>query len=232
MFFDPLYFVFLAPAMILALWARYKVKSTFSRFAQVPTRNGINGLETADQLIRRYAPPGNRLQVEGIPGELTDYYDPNSKTLALSESCRTNSVASVAVVAHEFGHAMQDAQGDAMLQLRGGIVGMVQIGSGLAPWLFMAGMWFHAPTLAWIGVLGFALAAVFSLVTLPVEFDASRRALRYLSDSGILREDELPGAKQVLDAAALTYVAAAATALSGLLYYALRAAGLSNQERE
>jgi len=232
MFFDPLYFVFLGPAMLLALWAQWKVKATFRRYAQVPTRNGISGLETADQLIRRYAPPGNRLQVEGIHGELTDYYDPNTKTLALSESCRVNSVASVAVVAHEFGHAMQDSQGDAMLAVRGKIVPVVNIGSGLAPWLFMAGMWFHSPALAWIGVLGFSLAAVFSLVTLPVEFDASRRALAYLSDSGILRQDELPGAKKVLDAAALTYVAAAATAISGLLYYALRAAGLSNQERD
>lgn len=232
MFFDFKYLLIVGPAMMLALWAQFKVKSTFARYAQVPTRNGVTGLETADQLIRRYAPPGNRLQVEGIHGELTDYYDPNTKTLALSESCRVNSVASVAVVAHEFGHAMQDEQNDPMLQMRGGIVGLVRFGSGAAPWLFMAGMWFHAPTLAWIGVLGFSLATVFSLVTLPVEFDASRRALKYLSDSGILRQDELPGAKKVLDAAALTYVAAAATSVSGLLYYALAAAGLSNRERE
>jgi Zn-dependent membrane protease YugP len=232
MFFDPKYFLFVGPAMLLALWAQWKVKSTYQRYAQVPTRNGINGLETADQLIRRYAPPRNALQVEGIAGELTDHYDPRTKTLALSQSSQFNSVASVAVVAHEFGHAMQDEQGDAMLQLRGNIVTLVHYGSGLAPWLFMAGMWFHAPTLAWVGVLGFSLATVFSLVTLPVEFDASRRALVYLSDSGILRQDELPGAKKVLDAAALTYVAGAATSISALVYYALAAAGMSSRERD
>lgn len=232
MFFDPLYLLFVGPGLLLALWAQWKVKSTFARFAQVPTRSGITGAEAAEALIRNFAPvPARRaLRIESIPGHLSDHYDPRTKTLALSESSQWNSVASVAVVAHEFGHALQDAEGYAPLRLRGAIVPAVQVGGWVAPLMFLAGLWLRSPELAWIGVLGFFLAAAFALVTLPVEFDASRRALVVLEQSRLLAGPELTGAKQVLDAAALTYVAAAAQALLTLLYYVSLLTGMRRSD--
>lgn len=240
MFFDPMYFVFVGPALLLGLWAQFKVKGTYERFARVRTLRGVDGAETVRVLTQAYAgraaiargasgaiPSG----VAHIGGALTDHYDPRTKQIALSQTAHDPSVAAVAVAAHEFGHAMQDAEGDFGLKLRGAIVPAVQVGSWVGPALFFAGMWFHAPGLAWIGVLGFALMAVFSLVTLPVEFDASRRALRYLSETGLLTREELPGAKRVLDAAALTYVAAAAQSVMTLLYYVTILNG-SSRERD
>lgn len=216
MFFDPMYLAFALPGLILALWAQWKVKSTFAHYAQVPTRRGVNGQEAARQLM---AAQGLRVGVERIPGQLTDHYDPRDKTIRLSDSSVENSVASVAVVAHELGHAEQDAQSYGPLKLRGGIVPAVQAASWLGPLMFFGGLIFHSSTLSWAGVICFGLAAVFALVTLPVEFDASRRALRNLESSGLLVGDEIVGAKKVLDAAALTYVAAAAQSILTLLYY-------------
>ncbi len=215
-FFDPLYFVFVMPALLLALWAQWKVQSTFARYARVPTSTGVNGLETAQLLINRFR---LNVNVASTPGHLTDHYDPRSKTVALSESSIQNSVASVAVVAHELGHALQDQENYAPLKLRGAIVPAVQLGGWVGPIMFIVGMLLASPTLMWIGVLGFALAALFAIITLPVEFDASRRALAMLQSNNLLTPQELRGAKQVLDAAALTYVAAAAQALMTLLYY-------------
>jgi Zn-dependent membrane protease YugP len=215
-FFDPLYFVFVMPALLLALWAQWKVQSTFAKYARVPTSTGVNGLETAQLLIKRFR---LNVNVASTPGHLTDYYDPRSKTVALSESSIQNSVASVAVVAHELGHALQDQENYAPLKLRGAIVPAVQLGGWVGPIMFIVGMLLASPTLMWIGVIGFALAALFAIITLPVEFDASRRALAMLQSNNLLTPQELRGAKQVLDAAALTYVAAAAQALMTLLYY-------------
>ncbi len=215
-FFDPLYFVFVMPALLLALWAQWKVQSTFAKYARVPTSTGVNGLETAQLLINRFR---LNVNVASTPGHLTDHYDPRSKTVALSESSIQNSVASVAVVAHELGHALQDQENYAPLKLRGAIVPAVQLGGWVGPIMFIVGMLLASPTLMWIGVIGFALAALFAIITLPVEFDASRRALAMLQSNNLLTPQELRGAKQVLDAAALTYVAAAAQALMTLLYY-------------
>jgi len=228
MYFDPMYFVFVGPAFVFALWAQWKVKSTYERFSRVRTVRGVDGAETVRILTQAYA--GRAAVARGysgaipsgtmaIGGHLTDHYDPRTKRIALSQTAHEASVASVAVAAHEFGHAMQDAENDPGLKIRGAIVPAVQVGGFLGPILFFAGMWFHSPGLAWIGVLGFALIALFSLITLPVEFDASRRALRYLSETGLLTREELPGAKKVLDAAALTYVAAAAQSVMTLIYY-------------
>jgi hypothetical protein len=216
-FFDPLYFVFVMPALLLALWAQWKVQSTFSKYSQVPTRTGINGLQTAQLLINRYR---LNVNVASTPGHLTDHYDPRTKTVAISESSIYNSVASVAVVAHELGHALQDQENYAPLKLRGAIVPAVQVGGWVGPIMFIVGMLLASETLMWVGVIGFALAALFAIITLPVEFDASRRALAILQNNNLLTtQEELRGAKQVLDAAALTYVAAAAQALMTLLYY-------------
>ena len=232
MFFDPAYLLFAIPGLLLALWAQFKVKGTFAKFARVPTMTGMTGQDAARVLVRN-----NSLNVglENIPGELTDHYDPRSKVVALSQSSVVNSVASVAVVAHEFGHAMQDKENYAMLKLRGAIVPVVSIGSNVGPWLFMGGALLGLGTtvgssLAWLGVIGFGLAALFALITLPVEFDASRRALAMIRDNRLLTDSEMQGAKQVLDAAALTYVAAAAQALLTLLYFVTRLTGSSRRD--
>ncbi|MFM7320176.1 MAG: zinc metallopeptidase, partial [Armatimonadota bacterium] len=198
MYFDPLYFVLLGPAVLLAVCAHFTVKWTYKRYSRVGTVRGVDGARTVDVLMRTYS--GRAAIARGfegaipagvmhIGGNLTDYYDPSTKRIALSDTAHTASVAAVAVAAHEFGHAMQDAEHDPGLKLRGAVVPVVNIGSQLAPYAFMAGMWFHSPALAWVGVLGYSLAAFFSLITLPVEFDASRRALRYLTETGLLTRE-------------------------------------------
>lgn len=227
MFFDPRYFLFAIPGLLLALWAQFKVKGTFAKYAQVPTSNRITGQQAAQVLIRSN---GLNVGVTNIAGELTDHYDPRSKTVALSQSSVMNSVASVAVVAHELGHAMQDKENYAPLKMRGAIVPAVQIGSWVGPIIFIAGMLIGSTTLAWIGVLGFALMAFFSLVTLPVEFDASKRALVMLENNRMLNDEEMKGAKKVLDAAALTYVAAAAQSILTLLYYVTMLTGRRGED--
>ena len=216
MFFDPMYFVYALPGLALALWAQWKVKSTFNHYAQIPTARNVNGVSAAEWIMGH---TNLRVGVEQIGGFLTDHYDPSAKVIRLSESSVQNSVASVAVVAHELGHAEQDKLQYAPLKLRSGIVPMVQVASWVGPLLFMGGYFFANRSLAWAGVACFGAAALFALVTLPVEFDASRRAMVNLKASGLLVNDELAGAKAVLDAAALTYVAAAAQSILTLLYY-------------
>ena len=222
MFFDPRYLLFALPGIVLALWAQWKVKSAYAKWAKVPVLRGVTGLQMAQMLMRQ---TGVSVGVKAISGVLTDHYDPRDKTMRLSETAQVNSVASVAVVAHEFGHAMQDAESYGPLKLRGAIVPAVQVSAWLGPILFFVGFAIVGigtaigQSLAWLGVITFLVAAGFSLVTLPVEFDASRRALRMLETSYALGPEELAGAKSVLDAAALTYVAAAAQSLLTSLYY-------------
>lgn len=232
MFFDPLYLVFAIPGLLLALWAQGKVKSAYNKYSQVPTLTGYTGEDAAQILNRRNGLGVGIIQIEG---EMTDHYDPSKRIVAISRSSHYNSVASVAIVAHEFGHAVQHSQKDPLLMLRGAIVPFVNIGSGLAPWLIMGGFLLGVGSglgslLAMIGVIGFGLAALFALITLPVEFDASRRALAMIRENNLLTETEIRGAKQVLDAAALTYVAAAASALLTLLYWVMRMGGLRRDE--
>jgi uncharacterized protein len=213
---DPTYLAYALPALIFGLWAQWRVSSTFNRYARVPTSSGINGEQTAQLLMQR---TGHQFGVQRIPGMLTDYYDPSRKTMCLSESSVQNSVASVAVVAHEFGHAVQDVEGYAPMRLRGAIVPAVTASSWLGPLLFIAGWYFGNNQLLWAGIIGFAAAAVFAIVTLPVELNASSRALHMLQTYDILSSQELPAAQQVLSAAALTYLAAVAQTIMTLLYY-------------
>lgn len=232
MYFDPMYLLFAIPGLLLALWAQAKVKGAYAKYSEVRTLTGYTGEDAFHILNQR---TGVRVNSTHIDGEMSDYYDPRTRTVALSHSSRMGSIASVAIVAHEMGHAAQHAERDPMLMLRGAIVPFVNIGSGLAPWLFMGGMLLGigsglGSALAWLGVFGFGLAAAFSLITLPVEFDASRRALAMIRQNGLLTETEMRGAKQVLDAAALTYVAAAASALLTLLYFVLRLTGARRDE--
>ncbi|HEY7994828.1 MAG TPA: zinc metallopeptidase [Candidatus Eremiobacteraceae bacterium] len=216
MFYDPTYFIFIAPALLLGLWAQSRLRGTFARYARVPTSSGVNGQTAATILMQQ-----ERLNigVRGTPGVLTDFYNPANKTINLSQTSGQNSIASVAVVAHELGHAVQDQQGYTPMRLRAAIVPGVQIGAWVGPLMFIAGYWLRSPELIWVGVSLFALTAIFAVVTLPVEFNASSRGLAMLQTSGILSAQEIPAAKRVLDAAALTYVAAAAQAVLTLLYY-------------
>ena len=229
-FFDPLYLVFALPALLLAFYAQFKVQSAYRKYSQKSNWRGISGLEAARYLLSG-AGLGH-IRVEGTRGQLTDHYDPRSGTLRLSpQVANSRSVAALGIVAHEVGHATQDAQAYAPLRWRTGLVPAVNIGSWLGPILFLIGFLMQAPSLAWVGVLFFAGSAVFALVTLPVELNASRRALQMLRTAGLVTgEQEIKGVKSVLNAAALTYVAALAQALSTLLYYVFLLTGFSRDE--
>ena len=215
---DPTYWVFALPALLLGLIAQALVQSRYRKYLRVPNAAGITGAEAARRLMRS---AGLYLEVEGAPGELSDHYDPRSKVLRLSRGVATRaSVASVAIVAHEVGHAEQDAQSYLPMRLRSGLVPVVSFSSWLGPILFFAGLLLNLTNLAWLGILAFSAAALFALVTLPVEINASRRGLRLLEESDVLAgQAERQGARKVLSAAALTYVAALAQAVSTLLYY-------------
>jgi len=218
--FDPLYYILALPALILGLWAQFKVQSSYAKFSRMANRSGITGVEAARRLLAFNGL--NEVGVEGTGGQLTDHYDPRNKTLFLSAGvAQTPSVAALGIVAHEVGHAVQDHEGYGPLKLRSGLVPVVQIGSWLGPIIFIAGMFLPFPNLSLIGLLLFSGTLIFSLVTLPVEFNASQRAVAMLTDSGLVSYEETRSAKKVLDAAALTYVAAAAQAISTILYYVM-----------
>lgn len=213
---DPTYLYYVLPALLFGLWAQWHVRSTFSRYARVPTSSGVTGAQTAQLLMQR---TGHEFGVASTPGMLTDYYDPSHKTMFLSQSSVQNSVASVAVVAHEFGHAIQDVEGYAPMRLRGAIVPAVSASAWLGPLLFLAGWYLSSPQLLWAGIIAFGAAVVFAIVTLPVELNASSRALQMLQSNRILSNQELPAAQAVLGAAAMTYLAAVAQTVATLLYY-------------
>jgi len=220
-FFDPVYLLFAIPPLLLGLWAQFRVQSAFRTYSKVKTGNGLTGAQAARAIL-----DANGLQtvtVERVGGSLTDHYDPRGKVLRLSESVyATPSVAAVGVAAHEAGHALQDKQHYGPLRLRSAIVPAVNIGSWLGPIIFMIGFFMSGATgdtIALIGLLFFAMTAIFALVTLPVEFDASKRAKQQLASTGMLSPQEIGGVDKVLDAAALTYVAAAVQAIMTVLYY-------------
>lgn len=227
MYFDPLYFILAIPGLLLTLWAQWRVNSTYDRYARVANSRGITGVQAADILIRQAGLQG--VEIQGTPGKLSDHYDPRNRTLFLSpEVARGTSVAAVGITAHELGHAMQHAQNYAPLNFRMAIVPLVNLGSGLGYVVFFAGFCLATqaglnPIVMWLGILLLSGTALFSLVTLPVEFDASNRAVRMLEASGLMQGQELQGAHSVLSAAAWTYVAAAASTLLNLLYYVLLA---------
>lgn len=219
MFFDPMYFVFALPALLLGLYAQFKVKSAFSKYSKVRNAAGITGAQAARRILD--ANGLTHVDVERTQGMLSDHYDPRSKTLRLSPAVYEGpTLAAVGVAAHEAGHALQDKAGYAPLRLRSAMVPSVQIGSWLGPIIFIAGLLMSLTTLAWVGLILFGATALFSLVTLPVEFNASNRAKQLLVGQGILAPQEMGGVDKVLDAAALTYVAAALQAIMTLLYYA------------
>lgn len=213
----PLYldstYLILIPAMIFALYAQYKVNSTFNKYANVKNSRGITAAEVARRILD--ANGLHDVSVVRISGHLTDNYNPKTNTVSLSDSTyASTSVAAIGVAAHECGHAVQHATGYAPVKVRTGLVPVTNIGSSLGWVLLIAGLIFASYSLAMIGILLYSLMAVFQAVTLPVEFNASSRALKTLESDYILYEDELPMAKKVLSAAALTYVAALVSSLA------------------
>ncbi|RPJ36333.1 MAG: zinc metallopeptidase [Chloroflexi bacterium] len=231
-FFDPLYFVFALPALIFGLWAQWRVRSAMNRYSQVVNATRFTGAEIAQRIL---ASSGlQNVRVELSQGFLSDHYDPGAKVLRLSPDVyHGQSIAAAGIAAHESGHALQDQTGYLPLRFRSAMVPTVQIGSWLGPIVFMVGLFTTAifgQTLAWAGLMLFAATAVFALVTLPVEFDASRRAKELLETHGYVFATDMQGIHAVLNAAALTYVAGAAQAISTLLYYAFLLTGLRQEE--
>lgn len=205
------------PALLVAAWAQIKVKTTFAKYSKVPAR--MTGAQASEAIQRRR---GLVVPVQSTAGQLTDHYDPKSNVIRLSEPVyNVASVAAVGVAAHETGHALQYDEDYFPMKLRGAIVPATQIASSSAFWLFMIGLlvgaWSNNYIIAYLGLFGFFLVFLFQLITLPVEFNASRRALRALEEDGVLSVEELRGAKKVLTAAALTYVAAMLVALMQFL---------------
>jgi hypothetical protein len=230
-FLDARYLMFMLPAFLLMMAVQWYVNSAYQNWSRVPARSRMSGAQAAQRLIERAGLYDVR--VEGVGGKLTDHYDPRTRVLRLSQGVYSNaSVAALAIAAHELGHAMQDQDDYLPLRLRSALVPAVNIGSYLG-WIFIIiGFLLRSPQMAWIGVLIFSGGALFALATLPVELNASARAKRLLVQSGlIVGEDEERGVSAVLNAAALTYVAALITAVMQLLYYATLVMGMGGRRR-
>lgn len=220
-YIDWTYIVLVIPAMILALYAQNKVNSTFKKYSRVASRSGMTGAQAARRLMELNGIYD--VSIERVSGNLTDHYDPSKKVLRLSDSVYSDtSVAAIGVAAHETGHAIQHARGYVPLTLRTVMVPLTNLGSTLSMPLIFLGILFSfssrmGNTMINLGILLFGLSVVFTIITLPVEFNASRRAVACLGDSGILYDDEIGGVKKVLSAAAMTYVASTAVALANFL---------------
>jgi hypothetical protein len=237
MFMDPLYWLFIGAGMLLSLWAQFKVKGTFSRFSQVPTRSGLTGAQVAKRILD--ANNIRDVDIQSVPGALTDHYDPGKRVLRLSQPVYgSRSIAAAGVAAHEVGHAIQHANAYAPLKFRSAWVPVANLGGGISIFVIMAALAMggaataNGRNLALIGILLFATTTVFTLVTLPVEFDASKRALETLERGGLMPADEIAGARKVLSAAALTYLAAFATSLLTLLYWLFRLGFVGGRDRD
>jgi Zn-dependent membrane protease YugP len=221
-YFDPIYLFFLLPGIGLSLWASLKVKSTFHKYSQVYARSGISGAEVARELLRRKGISGVR--VEEVAGFLSDHYDPSHRVLRLSpEVFHGRTLAALGVAAHEAGHAIQHATEYGPLKFRSLVVKPAMIGSNLGFIVAGLGMMMHATQMIWLGIILFSAFVIFTLITLPVEFDASKRAVVALEQMGFISSQEMDGTSAVLKAAAMTYVAAAISAVLQLLYLLWRA---------
>ena len=208
--------ILVIPGLLLGLWAQMRVSSAFRKYSAVHARSGMSAEDVARSMLNQ-AGCGN-VSIRSVSGNLTDHYDPRNNTLRLSDGVYgSSSVAAIGIAAHECGHAMQQHEGYAPLVLRSALVPVVNLGSNLYFPIFLLGLLFSWEPLIYVGIACFALTLVFSLVTLPVEFNASGRALRVLDQQGYLSSEELDGARAVLNAAAMTYVAAAISSLLQLV---------------
>ncbi len=214
-YIDAYFLVLIIPALAFSLYAQYRVWSTYNQYSKERSASGLTAAQAARRLLDRAGLYD--VKIEAVPGQLTDHYDPRTKTLRLSAP-ESRSVAAIGVAAHEAGHALQDAHGYAPLVVRNAVVPVASFGSMLAFPLFFLGLIAQMPPLIWAGILFFTGVVFFTLITLPVEFDASRRAVQVLQESGtIVERSELKAVQKVLNAAALTYVAAAAMAVLQLI---------------
>ena len=226
---DYWYLILVVPALLIAAIAQIRVKSVFSRYSRMPVRCGMSGTE-ASRFIQRQN--GINVPIRAVSGSMTDFYDPKSNSISLSDTVRDQtSVAAVGVAAHETGHALQYANDYFPVRLRMGMVPVTNFASSISPALIVLGLVLSLPTLAYIGIALFSMAVLFQLVTLPVEFNASARAVRALEQSGSLNDEELRGVRRVLSAAAMTYVAAMLVSLMNLLRLIAIVAGSGNRRR-
>lgn len=226
---DYWYLILVVPALLLSLWAQYKVKSTFAKYSQERVSSGMTGAS-----VSRYIQQVNGIHtdVQAIAGDLSDHYDPRTNVIRLSEGVYDrSSVAAIGVAAHETGHALQHSQQYLPVKIRTAMVPVTNFASGISPVLILLGMLLNMDNLAYIGIGLFSVAALFQLVTLPVEFNASSRAVAALEQSGQFTEEELAGVKKVLTAAALTYVAALLVSVMTILRYILLIGGGNSRRR-
>lgn len=215
-FFDSYYIILVLPAVAFSLYAQFKVKSTFQKHSQIGNKNQLTGAKTARRILDLHGL--HDVTVEPVAGHLTDHYDPRTKVVRLSQDVyHSTSLSAVGVSAHETGHAIQHANGYAPLVLRSTLVPVANIGSSFGPMMAMIGLIFSFPTLTNLGILFFAAAVAFYFITLPVEFNASSRAIKILKEHQILQVQEIPSVKKVLGAAAMTYVASTLVAVANLL---------------
>lgn len=217
---DIYYIILVVPTLLLSMYAQYLVTTTFAKYSKVASKKGITGRQAAEYLM--YSNKINDVKIQAIQGSLTDHYDPSAKVLRLSQPVYgQTSIAAIGVAAHETGHAIQHKTGYGPLVLRSSLVPLANIGSGAGPMLAILGIILGYGLLINIGLILFGCAVLFYLVTLPVEMDASARAIKILRSSGTLNEEELAGVKKVLTAAAMTYVASALTAVANLARFIL-----------
>jgi Zn-dependent membrane protease YugP len=225
-----IYFVFMIPGLLFMLWAQSKVKGTYAKYSKVRNMAGVTGAQAARQVLDREGL--QNVQIEAIQGELTDHYDPRSRVLRLSQGVYgVPSIAAIGIAAHEAGHAIQHAKAYAPLKARTAMVPLVNIGSNLGFGVLFLGLILNQVGLAWVGVVLFSLSTIFALATLPVEFDASKRAKAALVsvglvDAGVAGGQESKGVASTLDAAAWTYVAGFAASVLTLLYYVMTVMGM------
>lgn len=230
-YFDPMYFVFIIPALLLTMYAQNRVRSAYNRWSQVRNSRNATGADVAQVLLPREQL--TNVRVEMVQREMGDHYDPQNNILRLSPAiAQQPSIAAMSVAAHEIGHAEQDRDGYFWMKLRSGIVPLVGLGSSLGYMVFAAGLLGQIPSLAWIGILLVSAGMIFALVTLPVEFDASNRAMRMLQENNFFSDqEEQQAARDMLNSAALTYVAGAAQSIATVLYYVFLLMGSSRRRR-
>lgn len=227
------YLIFMLPALLLGLWAQAKVKHTFNKYNKVSNSRGMTGAQAARMVLDQNGL--SYVRIEHVAGALTDHYDPRDNVIRLSSPVyNSTSIGAIGVACHEAGHAVQHAEEYAPIKLRNAIIPVCNIGSSVGPILILIGCLFAGNhlgrSLVFFGILLYSLIAVFQLVTLPVEFDASGRALSVIRDSGMFADDDYKGAKKVLSAAAMTYVAALVTSIMQILYYVVRYLGVGRRD--
>ena len=230
-FIDYWYIVLVVPAMILAAWAQFKVKSTFNKYSKVPNNRKVTGAYAAQAVLSYYGI--SNVRIERVNGSLTDHFDPRTNVIRLSDSVyNSTSVAAIGVACHEAGHAAQHAEGYAPIRIRNSILPVCNIGSTLGIPLALIGLFMSAESIIYLGIALYAGIFIFHLATLPVEFNASRRAISVIDATDLLYDDEIGGAKRVLSAAAMTYVASMLVALANVLRFALRILAMNSRRRD